>query len=201
MPETKNLPPTKRAFTFCTKTREYLGELDVYLSPIEGTYPLPSNAVLVEPGPEPGPLKARRLLPDGSAWEVVDDFRYIMLRDTSTARPVPNTLALGDQPPAGITHLTQPIYSPQDCRCAVWDGQLNVWIAAPDYSRTALWVKATAQRASSLPPGTALPATLTTVPPPTGEYLHVAWNETTRGWEVVPPDIGPMSEEALEHES
>jgi len=186
MPDTKNLPATRRAFTFCNKTREYLGELEAYLSPLEGSYPLPSNAVFVEPGPEPGPLKARRLLPDGSAWEVVDDFRYIMLWETSTARPVANALALGETPPVGTTHLMPPIYDAKECQCAVWEEHLNAWVAAPDYSRSALWVKATAQRALPLSPGAALPDTLTTLPPPTGRYVAAIWNASTSAWDAIP---------------
>jgi hypothetical protein len=102
------------------------------LSPIEGTYPLPSNAVFVEPGQEPGPLKARRLLPDGAAWEVVDDFRYIMLWDTLTVHPVPNKLALGELPPQGMTHLAPPPYDQQKHERPAWDARLNVWIAISD---------------------------------------------------------------------
>lgn len=132
MPDTKNLPPTKRAFTFCTKTREYLGELDAYLSPLEGTYPLPSNAIFVEPGPAPGPLKTHRLTQDGGTWEVVDDFRYIMLWDTSTARPVPNTLMLGGKPPSSLTHIAPPLCDPKDRTHSVWDPLTNTWTIAPD---------------------------------------------------------------------
>lgn len=186
MSDTKNLPPTKRAFTFCIKTREYLGELEAYLSPLEGAYPLPSNAVFVEPGPEPGPLKTRRLLPDGSAWEVVDDFRYIMLWDTLTALPVPNRLMLGETSSAGVTHLAPPIYDPQECKCAVWDKHLSAWTAAPDYSRCPLWIKATAEHALPLSPGLELPATLTTLPPPTNALGTPTWNAATGAWESAP---------------
>jgi hypothetical protein len=186
MPNTKNLPPTKRAFTFCTKTREYLGELDAYLSPLEGTYPLPSNAVFVEPGLDPGPCKTRRLTQDGNAWEVVDDFRYIMLWDTSTAHPVPNVLALGEAPAANVTHLAPPTYDVQDCKCSVWDTETNAWIAVPDYSRCPLWVKATAQRAAPLPAGVALPDTLTALQPPTGEHIRAIWDTSADSWDTQP---------------
>jgi hypothetical protein len=168
MSDTTNLPSTKRAYIYCTKTREYLGELEAYLSPLEGIYPLPPNAVFAEPGSNPGPLKAQRLAADGSAWEVVDDFRYIMLWDTKTVLPIPNPLSLGETPPVGVTHLTPPVYDPQDCKCAVWDEHQGTWTTAPDYSRSALWTKATAERALSLAPGVALPDTLTTLQPPGG---------------------------------
>jgi hypothetical protein len=186
MPDTKNLPPTKRAFTFCTKTREYLGELEAYLSPLESIYPLPSNAVFVQPGADPGPQKARRLTQDGSAWEVVDDFRYIMLWDKATARPVPNTLTLGEALPVSVTHLAPPTYDAQDCKCSIWDIETNAWIAVPDYSRCPLWVKATAQRAAPLPAGVALPDTLTTLQPPTGEHIRVTWNTAAESWGTQP---------------
>ncbi|HKT28759.1 phage tail protein [Dyella sp.] len=186
-----NFPPTKRAYTFCTKTREYLGELEAYLSPLEGTYPLPSNATFVEPGSNPGPLKARRLAQDGSTWEAVDDFRYIMLWDTKTALPVPNTLALGNMLPPGITCITPPTYSSQDCKCAAWDEGQGAWVAAPDYSRYPLWVKATAERAPSLPAGVELPDTLTTLPPPTSDHADAVWNEATSTWMLVSYDAPP----------
>jgi hypothetical protein len=184
-----NLPPTKRAYTFCTKTREYLGELDAYLSPLEGTYPLPSNAVFVEPGSDPGPRKARRLSQDGTRWDVVDDYRYIMLWDTVTAQPIPNALALGETPSAGTTHLAPPRFEANDYKCAAWDVGTNSWNAAPDYSRCALWVKATAQRAPSLTPGEALPDTLTTLKPPTDQSTVVVWNPTTDSWDAAPATV------------
>jgi hypothetical protein len=179
-----NLPPTKRAYTFCTKTREYLGELDAYLSPLEGTYPLPSNAVFVEPGPDPGPRKTRRLSLDGTRWDVVDDFRYIMLWDTATAQPIPNALALGETPPAGTTHLAPPRFEANDYQCATWGAEANAWVAAPDYSRCPLWVKATAGRATPLPAGINLPETLTTLAPPLSEHLRAVWNEATSSWDL-----------------
>ncbi|GLQ93454.1 phage tail protein [Dyella acidisoli] len=185
MPDTKNLPQTKCAFTFCTKTREYLGELEAYLAPLEGTYPLPNNAVFVEPGADPGLQKARRLTQDGNAWEVVDDFRFIMLWDTSTAHPMPNTLTLGEMPPQGVTHLPPPAYGVQDYKCPAWDAEANAWIAAPDYSRCTLWTKATAQRTSSLLPGVALPDTLTTLQPPMGEHVRAMWNDAAQAWDAV----------------
>jgi hypothetical protein len=134
MPDNKNLPSTKRAFTFCTKTREYLGELDAYLSPLEGFYPLPSNATFAQPGADPGPRKTRRLSQHGTDWEVVDDFRYIMLWDTSTALPVPNTLTLGEMPPPGLTHVAPPGNDLKDGVHPVWDELSNMWTVVPDQS-------------------------------------------------------------------
>ena len=202
MPDTKNLPPTKRAFIFCTKTREYLGELEAYLSPLEGIYPLPSNAVVVEPGPDPGLLKTWRLLPDGSAWEVVDDFRYIMMWDTSTAYPVPNTLALGEPPSIGTTHRIPPRFEPHECKCPAWDEHLKAWAVVPDYSRNALWVKATAERAPPLPSGARLPDTLTTLPPPTGNHVAAIWNAVTDTWDAVSDYRGITNgaEDSVSHE-
>lgn len=197
-----NLPLTKRAYIFCTKTREYLGELDAYLSPLEGTYPLPSNVVFVEPGPDPGPRKARRLKQDGSAWEVIDDFRYIMLWDTSTAQPVSNALALGETPPAGTTHLPPPTFEVRDHKCAAWDTDLHAWIAAPDYSRSVLWTKASAQRALPLAPGSALPDTLTTQQPPRGDHICAVWNAARDDWDAVPDYRGQVywTEDGMPHE-
>ena len=197
-----NLPPTKQAYTFCTKTREYLGELEAYLSPLEGTYPLPNNATFVEPGPNPGPLKARRLMQDGSAWEVVDDFRYIMLWDTSTAQPMPNALALGEAPPVDVTHLAPPTFEAKDCKCAAWDTDKHAWIAAPDYSRNVLWTKASAERVPPLTPGTMLPDTLTTQQPPRGDHIRAVWNEASDGWDAVPDYRGLVywTEDGMMHE-
>jgi hypothetical protein len=202
MTDTNNLPPTKRAFVFCPRTREYLGELEAYLSPLEETYPLPSNATFVDPGSDPGPHKTRRLVQDGTGWDVVDDYRYIMLWDTTTAQPLPNTLALGEVPSTSVTHLAPPGYALDECRCSVWDDAAQAWSVAPDYSRCTLWIKATAQRAASLQPGVALPDTLTTLQPPMGEHVCALWNEGTQAWDAVPDYRGfrYWTEDGMIHE-
>ena len=57
-----------------SETNEYKGETRAYISPREGTYPLPANATLSEP-PAIVERKARCWNEETGAWEQVDDYR------------------------------------------------------------------------------------------------------------------------------
>jgi hypothetical protein len=145
MAPAQELPATKRAHTYCTKTREYMGDIEALLSPLEGIYPLPFNATFADLGEDPGPQKTRRLVPDGSAWEVVSDYRFIGLWSTETATPVPNTLALGESLPAGVT-TKAPIYFRQsDHKANQWDSEAGEWVVVPDFRGVMYWTADGAQ--------------------------------------------------------
>ena len=139
MTDVSKMAPTKRAYTFCMSTRELMGQLDAPVS-FDGTYPLPVNATFAEPGEDPGPQKKARLLPDGSAWEIVDDFRRGGLWDTATAMHIPNTLALGEHPPKGMTAVPPPLYGPSDRKAAFWNASTNAWDSVSDYRGATYWV-------------------------------------------------------------
>jgi hypothetical protein len=140
MAQTNELPATKRAYTYCTGTRELIGTVDALLSPLEGIYPLPFNATFADPGEDPGPQKTRRLLPDGSAWEVVDDFRFVCLWNTATLAVVPNFVALGDKLPDGVTNKAPTLYGQLDHTANEWDASANDWRAVPDYRGHSYWL-------------------------------------------------------------
>lgn len=90
--DTASLPASKDAYSFDETTREYLGRVEVFLSPLEATYFLPRNVVAIAP-PEPlGANERARLNADGSAWEVVPDFRRVMLWETPPVRRSPTPL-------------------------------------------------------------------------------------------------------------
>lgn len=184
--EKNQLPETKDAYSFSESTRELLGVVTVHLSPIEGEYFLPANVVIAAPSGTLGPRQAFRLNTAGDAWEVVDDFRRVMLYNTETGRIVPNTLALGDALPAGITADPPPIHSDQEPIRVVWDSQARAWREEPDYSRFSVYEKASGKPAPRLAAGDALPDTLTlSTPPPQGEHVAPQWDEASASWALV----------------
>ena len=164
--DTTPLPASKDAYSFDDTTREYLGIVEVFLSPLEATYFLPRNVVAIAPPTNLGTHERARLNADGTAWEVVPEFRRVMLWDTATCTPIANTLALGDALPAGVTAEPPPVLRSDAPLTNVWDDAAGVWRQLPDYSRIPVWSKATAQRAAPPAPRKPLPDTLTTIPPP-----------------------------------
>ncbi|MBB4591868.1 phage tail protein [Xanthomonas cannabis] len=191
---TNTLPPTSTAYAFDATTGEFIGPVTVYLSEMEGRYPLPPNTVAVAPAPAAGLYQRHRLSTATGRWEVVPDYRGVMLYSTDTAAPVANTLALGDALPQGCT-TSQPIaFLPSDFRRNVWDDARASWRADPDYSATLVWEKATGAIAPRLAAGIALPGQLTTVAPPITVDGTLQWDEAAQGWIVQPraPDVAEM---------
>lgn len=185
--DTTSLPASKDAYSFDETTREYLGRVEVFLSPLEATYYLPRNVVELAPPTDLGVHERARLSEDGTAWDVVPDFRRCMLWDTTTCTPIPNTLVLGEVVPHGATAEAPPVLSHDTPLTNVWDSDTQVWRQLPDYSRTPVWSKATGQRAASPKPREALPDTLTVIPPPmVGDHQAPQWNAQYDGWDVVP---------------
>lgn len=184
--EDNPLPEAKDAYSFDHNTRELLGMVRVFLAPIEGKYFLPENVVDVSPI---GTLRARekfRLNAEGDAWEIVNDFRRVMLYATATGRIVPNALALGDALPVGVTAEPPPIHSDQEPIRVVWDSKASAWREESDYSRFAVYDKVTGKMAPHLSPGVALPDTLTFVAPPVpAEHTAPEWSEASGAWTLV----------------
>jgi len=178
MAQTQDLPATRRAYTYCTVTREYIGEIDALLSPLEGAYPLPFNATFADPGEDPGPQKTRRLLPDGSAWEVVDDFRFIGLWNTATTNAVPNDLALGDKLPDGVTNKAPALYGQFDRKANEWDASVTDWRAIPDYRGYWYWT-ADGERHMIDALGVSPPADALDSPPPEPSHDDVEKDKQT----------------------
>jgi hypothetical protein len=188
-PATLDLPTAKHAYSFDETTRELLSTVEVFLSPLEGTYYLPRNVVEVAPPSDVGAHARARLNSDGTTWDVVPDFRRVMLWETATCRPVPNTLALGDALPDGVTAEAPPILSSDAPLMNVWDSDARAWRQQPDYSRTPVWSKATAERAANPRPGEPLPDALTVIAPPlAGTHQAPRWNAQRVTWDIVPDD-------------
>jgi hypothetical protein len=184
--DTQPLPASKEAYSFDDTTREYLGVVEVFLSPLEGTYYLPLNVVDVAPPTHLAANKRARLNADGTAWEVVPDFRRCMLWDTTTCAPIPNTLVLGEVPAPGVTAESPPVLSSDTPLMNTWDHDAQAWRQRPDYSRTPVWSKATGQRATSPAPEDALSDALTVIAPPTvRRYQAPRWNAQHDGWDIV----------------
>jgi hypothetical protein len=192
--DTPPLPASKDAFSFDATTREYLGPVQVFLSPLEATYYLPHNVVTIAPPDEVGAYERARLNADGDAWDVVTDYRRAMLWDTATCTPIPNTLALGDALPNGATAEPPPLLSHDTPLTNVWDAEALVWQQLPDYSRVPVWSKATGLRVASPKPRDPLPDTLTVIAPPALTAHQAAqWNAQHNGWDIVdePLDTAP----------
>lgn len=183
--DTAPLPASKDAYSFDDTTREYLGIVEVFLSPLEATYFLPRNVVALAPPTALGPHERARLNADGTAWEIVPDFRRVMLWDTATGTPIANTLSLGEALPPGVTAEPPPVLRSDMPLTNVWDDESDAWRQLPDYSRTPVWSKATGQRAVSPAPREPLPDTLTTRPPPVAStHQALQWNALHDVWEL-----------------
>ncbi|ASK99956.1 phage tail protein [Xanthomonas citri] len=181
---TITLPRTSTAYAFDPTTGEFTGPVTVYLSELEGRYPLPPNTVATAPGRLSGLYQRHRLSPASGTWELVPDYRGVMLYSTDTAAPIANTLALGDALPAGCT-TSQPIaFLPSDFRRNVWDDARASWRADPDYSAALVWEKATGAIAPRLAAGIALPGQLTTVAPPRLVDGTLQWDDAAQNWTV-----------------
>lgn len=185
--DTTPLPASKDAYSFDDTTREYLGVVEVFLSPLEGTYFLPRNVVDIAPPTDTDLHERARLNAKSTAWNIVPDFRRCMLWNTLTCNPMPNRLALGDALPQGATADAPPVLSSDQPLMNVWDDDTRAWSQRPDVSRTPVWSKDTAHIAASPPPGEALPDTLTVIAPPTiDRHQAPRWNAQHSGWDIVP---------------
>lgn len=181
-----HLPLSKDAYSFDRNTREFLCIVLVYLSPEEGTYHLPPNVVEFAPPTGLGPREAVRLNANGDAWEIVPNFRSVMLWDITTCRPVPNMLQLGEAPASGTTAEPPPLFSDAEPVRNVWNTKARAWQQEPDYSRFTVWWKATGEPAPKMPSGQALPDTLTTqCPPVPGPRQALRWNEEHSTWAFI----------------
>lgn len=179
-------PPSKTAYSFDPTTRHYLGPVKVYLSP-DGRFYLPDNVTETEPPADLGRFEVACLNAKGDAWEIRPSYRGAMLYDVITARPVPNTLGVGESLPEGVTAEPPPVFSDHMPLRNVWDRASHAWRQEPDYSRFPVFYKATGEHAPMVPSGQPLPDTLTTVPPPPfGEHQARRWDESTQDWRLIP---------------
>ena len=184
--DTSSLPASKAAYSFDDTTGEYLGVVEVFLSPLEATYFLPRNVVEMPPPTKLGTHERARLNAEATAWEIMPDFRRCMLWETATGTPIANTLALGDALPSGVTAEPPPVLRSDVPLTNVWDDASHTWRQLPDFSRTPVWSKATGQRAVPPPPREPLPDTLTTMAPPAvSAHQAPQWNDLHEGWDMV----------------
>ncbi|QBN30930.1 phage tail protein [Xanthomonas oryzae pv. oryzae] len=188
------LPRTSTAYAFDPTTGEYTGPVTVYLSELEGRYPLPPNTFATAPTPPAGLYERHRLSSLSGMWELVADYRGVMLYSIDSAAPIANTLALGDALPQGCTTSQPMAFLPSDYRRNVWDATRRSWRADPDYSAALVWEKATGAIAPRLAAGVALPGQLTTVAPPVSIDGTVVWDEDAQAWSVQPkvPEVAAV---------
>lgn len=183
---TPQLPTSRKAYIYCSRTGEFLTVTAAPLVPYTGTYSVPPNATLVEPEDVAlVPFKCACFDVESSQWHVVDDFRAVMLYAKSTAQPVANRLSLGQPLPADVTTMAPVPLDQVSYRRNVWDDGQGTWRVVPDYEGVGLWNKADASPAAPLTSGIELPGHLTVVPPSTAAR-PIQFDEETQRWELMP---------------
>ncbi|MCD4505517.1 phage tail assembly chaperone [Chromobacterium piscinae] len=123
------------------QTREYVGPVPAWRSPLEGCYPLPAHSVDIEPPGPAAPKNSWRLNAAGDAWEGVPDYRMIPLYSTETGQPLP-PLAFGAAPPQDSTSQLPPW--PGERQARKWDANSQRWLLRADWRGMPLWRKADA---------------------------------------------------------
>lgn len=179
------------AHCYDPSTRAYMCEVRLQQSS-DGAWHLPDYTVEAVPPAAPGPHQALRLADDGSAWELVPDFRNCPLWDTETALRVPNAMALAEPLPANVTHLAPPALHGSAPVCVVWSADPAGWELMPDYSGRPLWNKSDGSIADAIPRGQALPATLTDRAPPTQRSGEITFDDAVDAWVEREPATPPV---------
>lgn len=111
--------PYITAYSYDSETKEYKGETSAYISPREGTYPLPANATISEP-PAIVERKARCWNEEAGAWEQVDDYRGATYWNKATKERV-EIKELGVTPTTEMTDI-----EPTDMQ-SEWDEMTSSW--------------------------------------------------------------------------
>lgn len=167
-----------------------MGRVRLQPSP-DGAWHLPDHTVSIQPQSEPGEYEALRLARDGGRWEVVADYRNLMLWDTRTAMAVPNRLALGERLPTGVTLSRPHSLDGTTPHCNAWDEATGSWRLLPDYSGRALWNKADGSSARPLDRGEPLPDNVTDLRPTGAGAGSIRFDDERGEWVVTPaPEIG-----------
>ncbi|KUE88873.1 hypothetical protein ASL20_09615 [Cupriavidus necator] len=176
------VPPFKVVAGYDPVTGEFTGPVKAFLSPLEGTYPLPANAIEVLPPHQPGPMQGWRVNDAGDGWIEVPDFRGVVIFSKASGKQV-TPPKFGEQLPDDLT--AEPPPEPEPYQMAVWaDGK---WTLAPDYSGAVVYEKATGARTNAPAAGEPLPADTTLLPPPKFEdYQAAQWDEGAQAWAIVP---------------
>ncbi|PRP71747.1 hypothetical protein BUE93_04900 [Chromobacterium amazonense] len=159
-----DLPSCQLVSGFHPETRQYLGPVPAWLSPLERCYPLPANATAL-PAPDGTPLEhhAWRLNAKQDAWECVPDYRRVQLYSTESGQLLP-ALAFGEAPPANSTTLVPPWPSEREAR--EWDAEARQWVLRPDWRSVALWRTSDAMPVSAALGETPADLHATELPPP-----------------------------------
>lgn len=186
--------------SFDAATGQYLLPVRVYPEG-DGTCPLPHDTVDFPPTEPVGPHQTWRINAARSGWDVVDDFRGVMLWDTASGYPAPNRLALAERPPTGTTTLAPLAVEPGTPLANRWNPQRGAWELVPDYSHTPIWDKATGNVLPLLAAGLALPEAAIDIAPPTGG-AQVRFDDAQGSWVTREgTDTLPFDDEAVEVES
>jgi len=178
----KDTPPVY-GHSFDLATGIHLLPVRVFPEP-DGSCPLPDNTVDFPPTEKTGPNQAWRINAERTAWELVHDFRYVMLWDKRSATPAPNGLALDELPHAHLTVLPPPTVVPGTPARNAWSEQLGAWVQVPYYSQTPTWDKASGAALPPMAPGEPLPATATDQAPPRDGEGPWRYSDVQGRWEA-----------------
>lgn len=170
----------------------------IYLLPVrvfpeaDGRIPLPDNTVDFPPAQKLARNQVWRINELHTEWDVVPDYRGVMLWNKTSGQPAPNTLALGDYPPQAVTDLPPLTIAAGVPAANRWSNLLCAWELVPDYSQTAIWEKATGVNLPQLAVGEPLPATATALAPPRDASGPWRYSDAQGAWETVPPEEIPL---------
>ncbi|MGC0151880.1 phage tail assembly chaperone [Chromobacterium vaccinii] len=174
--------PYLLAHGFRAVTREYTGPVRAWLSPLDGVYPLPADAVIFAPDGVLPEWHSFRLAADGTRWESVPDYRVAVVWDINTQQPTtPPDFGV----PLPETSTLIPPLSPLPAKVVRWDVEGAGWVYRPDYSEMVVRETASGDVVPSPAPGEPLPPGHTVKPwPLAGLQQAVIWRGDD--WQLVP---------------
>jgi len=150
----------------------YLGQVRAYLSPLDGTYPIPANGIAISP-PD-GVLAANHVWQLNAAedeWVSIPDYRRARLYDTLTGQPLPPR-KLGEPLPETATWLTPPMASAKEA--LRWSATVGAWEVVPDRRGEDYWLEDGTYHIINVIGEVPPIGALTEPPPPTTEQLATA---------------------------
>lgn len=179
-------PQEIHGHSFDELTGKYLLPVRIYRE-ADGSCPLPHNTVDFPPHGKIEQHETWRINAERTAWDIVPDYRGVMLWDKATAAPVLNELSLAEIPPDTCTLLSPIPISPADPAMNVWCVEEDTWTLGPDFSRTPVWEKSNGAILPMMQPGEPLPASATVKAPPRDINGPVYFDDSLDRWVVVPP--------------
>ncbi len=162
-------------------TGAYTGQVAAYLSPLEGTYPMPAYAIAAQPDLSAlAGHQAYRVTADGTSWAIVPDYSSATVYDTATAGVV-DPPAFGQ--PLPVDHTVQPPPTLAEKQAAQWNRDEQAWRVVADLRGTRYWLPDGSEHKIT-ETGVELPVdALDAAPLPTIQALRAKAVATLPAWE------------------